>query len=81
MQVFTHKRFQTLIHMLVHFKQIRHFVSNKLGCSDRRMSMMTWAELLHKVVLVQQTTRLCIARCDACMCVLQAAIYSTMAKG
>ncbi|KAF5834470.1 hypothetical protein DUNSADRAFT_8826 [Dunaliella salina] len=42
--------------------EIRHFVSNKLGCSDRRMSMMTWAELLHKVVMVQQTTRLCITR-------------------
>jgi len=27
------------------------------------MSMMTWAELLHKVVMVQQTTRLCVARC------------------
>ena len=26
------------------------------------MMMMTWAELLHKVVMVQQTTRLCTTR-------------------
>lgn len=43
--------------------QVRHFVHNKLGVSDRCMAMMTWAELLHKVVLVQRTTRLCITRC------------------
>ncbi len=24
---------------------------------------MTWAELLHKLVLLQRTTRLCVARC------------------
>lgn len=43
--------------------QVRHFVHNKLGVSDRCMAMMTWAELLHKVVLVQRTTRLCITGC------------------
>jgi hypothetical protein len=42
--------------------QVRHFVSNKLGVSERSVGMMTWAELLHKVVVVQQTTRLCVAR-------------------
>ncbi|KAL6756662.1 hypothetical protein V8C86DRAFT_58920 [Haematococcus lacustris] len=42
--------------------EVRHFVRNKLGVSERSVAMMTWAELLHKVVMLQRTTRLCIAR-------------------
>lgn len=42
--------------------ELRHFVSNKLGISERQVAMMTWAEVLHRIVLVQRTTRLCVAR-------------------
>ena len=46
----------------VRFSQVKHFMNNKLGISERQISMMTWAEVVHKVVLVQRTKRLCIAK-------------------
>eukprot|EP00878_Enallax_costatus_P015337 GHUV01016065.1.p1 GENE.GHUV01016065.1~~GHUV01016065.1.p1 ORF type:complete len:292 (+),score=27.92 GHUV01016065.1:357-1232(+) len=41
---------------------VKHFINNKLGISDRQIRMMTWSELLHRLVLVQGTTRLCAVR-------------------
>ncbi|KAF6253428.1 autophagy protein Apg9-domain-containing protein [Scenedesmus sp. NREL 46B-D3] len=41
---------------------VKHFINNKLGISDRQIRMMTWSELLHRLVLVQRTSRLCAAR-------------------
>eukprot|EP00879_Flechtneria_rotunda_P028308 GHRR01030408.1.p1 GENE.GHRR01030408.1~~GHRR01030408.1.p1 ORF type:complete len:270 (+),score=51.06 GHRR01030408.1:276-1085(+) len=41
---------------------VKHFINNKLGISDRQIRMMTWSELLHRLVLVQRTTRLCASR-------------------
>lgn len=41
---------------------IRHFVANKLGVSERDVRRLTWAEVAQRLVLVQRTTRLCITR-------------------
>ncbi|MEW5298047.1 MAG: hypothetical protein WDW36_001210 [Sanguina aurantia] len=41
---------------------VRKFVGNKLGVSEARVQVMTWAEVVHKLVLVQRTTRLCVSR-------------------
>ncbi len=45
--------------------QMRHWVSNKLGVPDHSVGLMTWAEMLHKLVVLQRHTRLCVARCGA----------------
>eukprot|EP00798_Chlamydomonas_sp_ICE-L_P001260 gene1260-32608_t len=42
--------------------EVKHFMNNKLGVSERQVGMMTWAEVVHKIVLIQRTTRLSIAR-------------------
>eukprot|EP00775_Hariotina_reticulata_P004154 gene4154-4402_t len=42
--------------------EVKHFINNKLGISDRQIQMMTWSELLHRLVLVQRTSRLCAVR-------------------
>ncbi|KAG2498771.1 hypothetical protein HYH03_003510 [Edaphochlamys debaryana] len=43
-------------------REVAHFMKNKLGISERKVVAMTWAEVVHRLVLVQRTTRLCIAR-------------------
>ncbi|WIA21708.1 hypothetical protein OEZ85_000874 [Tetradesmus obliquus] len=42
--------------------EVKHFINNKLGISDRQIRSMTWSELLHRLVLVQRSSRLCAAR-------------------
>ncbi|GLC35368.1 hypothetical protein PLESTB_000572200 [Pleodorina starrii] len=43
-------------------REVAHFMANKLGISEGKVVTMTWAEVVHRLVLVQRTTRLCISR-------------------
>ncbi|EFJ46174.1 hypothetical protein VOLCADRAFT_93324 [Volvox carteri f. nagariensis] len=43
-------------------REVSHFMASKLGISEGKVVTMTWAEVVHRLVLVQRTTRLCIAR-------------------
>ena len=45
--------------------QIKNFFSNSLGISDSQVSTMIWAEVVHRLVLVQRKKRLCISRWDS----------------
>ncbi|KAL6780039.1 ATG9 [Auxenochlorella protothecoides x Auxenochlorella symbiontica] len=42
--------------------EIQHFFNQKLGISERRIKTITWPEVLHRLVQVQRTTRLCASR-------------------
>ncbi len=42
--------------------QTRHFYNNALGISERQVSTMIWAEVVHRIVLVQHSKRLCVSR-------------------
>ncbi|MEW5312000.1 MAG: hypothetical protein WDW38_003665 [Sanguina aurantia] len=55
----------TVVHYVGEAKEmveVHKFVGNKLGVSEARVQVMTWAEVVHKLVLVQRTTRLCVSR-------------------
>ena len=41
---------------------VKDFVNNKLGMSDRELQTITWPELVSRLVGVQEHTRLCITR-------------------
>ncbi|GLI70528.1 hypothetical protein VaNZ11_015443 [Volvox africanus] len=43
-------------------REVAHFMSKKLGIDESKVVTMTWAEVVYQLVLVQRTTRLCIAR-------------------
>ena len=43
--------------------QTQSFFSNSLGINDRQVATMIWAEVVHRLVLVQKSKRLCVARC------------------
>ncbi|KAG1681142.1 hypothetical protein FOA52_015585 [Chlamydomonas sp. UWO 241] len=55
----------TAIHFVTELREMletRHFFNNTLGVSERQVGTMTWAEVVHRIVLVQRTKRLCISR-------------------
>ena len=41
---------------------VKDFMNNKLGISDRELQTIKWPELVNRLVSVQETTRLCIVR-------------------
>lgn len=54
-----------LAHLVVDVRdlaEIKHFCNHKLGISERQMGTITWPEVAHRLVQVQRTHRLCVAR-------------------
>ena len=42
--------------------EVHTLVTNKMGMSERQVSALPWSELLRRVVLAQQHTRLCVVK-------------------
>ena len=54
--------FLQIFHDLKELIDVKDFVNNKLGMSDRELQTVSWAELVSRLVKVQATTRLCISK-------------------
>jgi hypothetical protein len=67
--IFTLYWLWTVVHFVADLRdllELKHFVNNKLGISERQVKMMTWSELVHRIVLLQRTTRCAPAPADTC---------------
>lgn len=54
--------FLQIVNDMKELVDVKDFVNNKLGMSDRELQTITWPELVARLVRVQEQTRLCITR-------------------